>query len=218
VRISVIDNGNGMDGSLVPHVFDLFTQGARDLDRSQGGLGIGLALVKAIVTLHGGHVTAFSEGPGKGSTFSVALPEAAHDRLHAAHQQDKPGRMNSLRVMVVDDNFDAAHSLAVLLQAIGHHVTVKTNAKSALDEAMINPPHAFILDIGLPDMSGYDLARQLRKVGNCSNTTLIALTGYGQPQDREMSHAAGFDHHFVKPADTQLLIKVLSEPRGTELA
>lgn len=212
VQISVIDNGNGMDASLVPHVFDLFTQGTRDLDRSQGGLGIGLALVKAIVALHEGGISAASEGLGKGSTFTVSLPQAEIET--ARPEYDEPAHSAGvLRIMVVDDNFDAAHSLAVLLQALGHHVTVKTNARGALDEAALNPPDAFILDIGLPDITGYDLAKQLRSRPECGQAVFIALTGYGQPQDREMSHAAGFDHHFVKPADTQLLMKVLAGAR-----
>lgn len=215
IQISVTDNGNGMDSSLIPYVFDLFTQGSRDLDRSQGGLGIGLALVKAIVSLHEGQVSATSAGLGKGSTFFVTLPQAMTE-ISMSEEDENSYIADALRIMVVDDNVDAAHSLAVLLQALGHHVTVKTNAKTALDEASMTPPDVFILDIGLPDISGYDLTRQLRARCDCTRATFIALTGYGQPQDREMSVAAGFDHHLVKPADTQLLMKVLASAKRNE--
>ncbi|HEV2612925.1 MAG TPA: ATP-binding protein [Noviherbaspirillum sp.] len=214
VRVSVTDNGNGMDSSLVPHVFDLFTQGTRDLDRSQGGLGIGLALVKAIVALHEGHISAASEGLGKGSTFTVSLPQAEIVTVRSENGESLYD-VDVLHIMVVDDNADAAHSLAVLLQALGHFVTVKTNARDALDDAVLNPPDAFILDIGLPDISGYDLAKLLRARAECSHAMLIALTGYGQPQDRDMSQAAGFDHHLVKPADTQVIMKILADARRT---
>lgn len=210
ISISVIDNGNGIEASLLPHVFDLFTQGTRGLDRSAGGLGIGLALVKAIVSLHDGVVTARSAGLNMGSTFTVSLPQIYDKSAGDAPESEMliPG---SFHVMVVDDNIDAAHSLAVLLKALGYQVSVKANAKNALAEAAAHPPQAFILDIGLPDMTGYELAKQLREVEGCKDAFCIALTGYGQPQDREMAKIAGFDHYLIKPANVQLLTRILAD-------
>jgi signal transduction histidine kinase/ActR/RegA family two-component response regulator len=212
VAIVVEDNGSGIDGTLLPHVFDLFTQGSRSLDRSAGGLGIGLALVKAIVGMHDGSITAESEGSGRGSTFTVTLPCSPDIAMRHVHDKDVP-LPGSLHVVIVDDNVDAANSLGVLLKAIGHQVNITSNAKAALLDAARIRPHAFILDIGLPDIDGYELAKRLRKLEGCGDAVLIALTGYGQPQDQAMALEAGFNHHFVKPADTQRLAKVLSEIR-----
>ncbi len=213
-KIVVTDNGNGIDASLLPHVFELFSQGGRGLDRSQGGLGIGLALVKTIVTLHHGEVEAFSDGPGKGSTFTICIP-----RMHVESEPFPEARSEGmespgLRILVVDDNVDAANSLAILLKAVGHHVTIATNAKDALNKAELEPVDVFILDIGLPDMTGYDLAKTLRRRAALEDKTYIALTGYGQPQDRLLSQDAGFTHHFVKPVHNQLLFKVLAEVKS----
>ena len=209
IEIAVSDNGSGIDSALLPHVFELFTQGSRSLDRTQGGLGIGLALVKAIVALHDGAVHADSAGVSRGSRFTVSLPQAADQRLPAATQAAVSAGM-ALDIMIVDDNTDAAESLGVLLGALGHQVAVEFNAASAIAQAGRRARQAFILDIGLPDMSGYELAAQLRQVPGCEGATLIALTGYGQDQDRAMALAAGFDHHMVKPADTQRLLKLLA--------
>ena len=213
VCISVADDGIGMDAQLLPHVFDLFTQAERTPDRSQGGLGLGLALVRSIMTLHGGNVTAKSEGPGKGSTFTLSLPllgkEAKDgDGFTAAAAQDDPG---PLRILVVDDNVDAAESLAALLQAQGHAVTIRENARSAIEEAGSLRPDAMILDIGLPDMDGYELSRRLHAMPETRDALYIALTGYGQAHDRVLAKAAGFQHYFVKPVDMTALRRALAQ-------
>lgn len=212
VRVSVTDTGIGIDARLLPRVFDLFAQGARTPDRTQGGLGLGLALVKSMVELHGGAVQAMSEGPGRGSTFTISLPlhpppARAADRHRLA---DAAAPARSLRLMVVDDNVDAAETLASLLSSAGHQVTVKYDSKSALEGCEAAPPQALVLDIGLPDLDGYELARRLKAKPETSQATLIALTGYGQPHDRVLAKSAGFDYHFVKPVDVAALEDVLS--------
>ncbi|MDB5792833.1 MAG: hypothetical protein JWQ80_2857 [Massilia sp.] len=213
VDISVVDNGIGIDARLLPHVFDLFTQAERTPDRAQGGLGIGLALVKTMVALHGGQVTADSAGPGAGSTFTIRLPALAqgggNQREGAAREEALPAP-SPLRIMVVDDNVDAAESLAVLLEAQGHRVRVEAHPVQALAAATEDPPQVFILDIGLPEMDGYELARRLRADAATRNALFIALTGYGQAHDRILSKSSGFEHHFVKPMDTHALGQVLA--------
>jgi hypothetical protein len=213
VCISVADNGIGMDATLLPHVFDLFTQAERTPDRSQGGLGLGLALVRSIMTLHGGAVTATSEGPGKGSTFILSLPLSNH-RQDAAGKNAADGTdeqaVRPLNMLVVDDNADAAISLAALLRAQGHAVTIRHNAQSALEAAALLRPDAMILDIGLPDMDGYELSRRLHALPETRDATYIALTGYGQAHDRVLAKAAGFQHYFVKPIDMTALRRVLA--------
>jgi PAS domain S-box-containing protein len=213
VKISVSDNGIGIDSRLLPQVFELFTQAERTPDRTQGGLGIGLALVKTIVALHKGSVTAASPGPGLGSTFTIALPAVAPGR---AAPLPGPGRAGSaateasLHVMIVDDNVDAAQSLAVLLEARGHRVSVQAHPLEAIAAARRARPQVFILDIGLPDIDGYELARRLRADPATSDALFIALTGYGQAHDRILSKSSGFAHHFVKPMDTEKLRRVLA--------
>ncbi|HBZ06391.1 MAG TPA: hypothetical protein DEP03_08405 [Massilia sp.] len=218
VCISVADDGIGMDAQLVPHVFDLFTQAERTPDRSQGGLGLGLALVRSIVTLHGGNVTAKSEGPGKGSTFTLSLPMLSRERgdadgLAPATAQERA--LRPLNILVVDDNADAAESLGALLQAQGHDVTIRENARSALEEAHTLRPDALILDIGLPDMDGYELSRRLHGIPGTRDALYIALTGYGQAHDKVLAKAAGFQHYFVKPADMSALGRALAEAAPT---
>jgi CheY-like chemotaxis protein len=212
VRIAVADNGSGIDASLLPHVFDIFTQGVRTPDRSQGGLGIGLALVKSLVALHGGEVTARSEGPGKGSVFEVTLPrllEAGAAAGDAGLAQRGYGRRARKRILVVDDNADAATSLGELLEALGHEVCVRFDGRSALADVAAFGPEVLVLDIGLPDMDGYELARRLRAEPAAGQARYLALTGYGQAHDRTLARAAGFDHHFVKPVDIVALQAVL---------
>ncbi|MES2627144.1 MAG: ATP-binding protein [Pseudomonadota bacterium] len=213
VKITIADNGSGIAPSLLPHIFDLFTQGERTPDRTQGGLGLGLALVKSLTAMHGGNVNASSLGNGAGSTFTVTLPLL---ETPAMQQGDLPGdhkipKAKPLQLMIVDDNTDAATSLAFLLELHGHHVTVRENSVSALEAAAENTPQLFILDIGLPDMDGYELTRRLRANPVTKNAVIIALTGYGQEHDRVLSKAAGFDHHFVKPIDMQRLQRILSQ-------
>lgn len=214
VSISVADNGIGIDASLLPHVFKLFAQAERTPDRSQGGLGLGLALVKSIATLHGGSVTAKSDGPGKGSTFTLSLPvvdkgNSTDDRRPGSAAESQARRR--LDILVVDDNVDAAATLGALLKAQGHSVTIREDARSALAAAKTSPPQAFILDIGLPDMDGYELSRRLHDRPENKDATYIALTGYGQAHDKVLARTAGFDHFFVKPMNIEALQKILTK-------
>jgi len=201
--LSVRDSGVGIDPGFLPHVFELFSQGARTPDRSIGGLGIGLALVRRIVELHGGRIEATSAGVGRGSMFSIALPTvpapagptgAAPSTGSGAGAGPSPPPAPK-RIVIVDDNVDASEALAALLELDGHAVTV-------------HHADAWLLDIGLPGMDGYELARRLR--GRRPHALLIALTGYGQPDDRERSREAGFDHHFLKPVEPEALARVLN--------
>ncbi|WP_152570877.1 ATP-binding protein [Massilia sp. LC238] len=211
-RMTVIDNGAGMDAKLLPHVFDLFTQAERTPDRSQGGLGIGLALVKTIVQMHGGQVEAHSDGPNLGSSVSVLLPLAQETDACVApaplHGATAARPVAPCTLTIVDDNVDAAHSLAVLLREQGHTVHVFEGALRTLASADIADTHAFILDIGLPDMTGYELARRLRR--EHPTASFIALTGYGQARDRDLSKQAGFEHHLVKPVEFRALADILA--------
>ena len=215
IDIAVSDSGIGIDAGLLPKVFDLFTQSDRAPDRSQGGLGIGLSLVKSIVAMHGGAVRAESDGIGAGSTFSVSLP-----RVFAPHASDDGGAPvgasapangvgAAAAVMVVDDNEDAGEALAALLGMFGHNVTVAADGASALLAAREFHADVFILDIGLPDMDGFELATRLRAQPRFAKATLIALSGYGQPSDRVRGKEAGFDHYFVKPVNIEELSLVL---------
>ena len=213
VLIVVRDNGSGIAPTLLPSVFNLFTQGERTPDRAQGGLGLGLALVKSITQLHDGDVSAFSEGSGKGSTFTIALPLLQVDAEPRAGERRGPQRMRTgapVRLMIVDDNTDAARSLASLLESDGHTAVVAEDGRGALEFSELGSIQVFILDIGLPDMDGYELARRLRADPVTRGALLIALTGYGQGHDRVLSKAAGFDHHFVKPVDTEVLTQLFA--------
>jgi signal transduction histidine kinase/ActR/RegA family two-component response regulator len=217
VDVTVRDDGVGIAPEVLPYIFDLFTQAERTPDRSQGGLGIGLALVKSLIALHGGSVRAESEGLGQGSAFSLCLPRVATDatfdrssdtpRAAFAQVQDEAG----LRVMVVDDNVDAAQMLAALLEVQGHAVSVEYDGRGALERARRERPDVLLLDIGLPDIDGYELARRLRTQPENAGATLVALTGYGQQQDRDEARQAGFDHYLVKPADMGAVNGVLAE-------
>jgi PAS domain S-box-containing protein len=212
VRIAVTDNGNGIEPALLPQVFDLFVQGKRTPDRAQGGLGLGLALVKNIVGMHGGHVAAHSAGPGQGSTFTVALPAIAQPARTPAPAQaaelQQAGR--ALRIMLVDDNVDAAATLSALLAAAGHTVQAINDPRDAVGAALAQPPDVFILDIGMPLIDGHALARQLRAQPALANALFVALTGYGQTSDHESSRQAGFDCHFVKPVEAARLLSILA--------
>jgi signal transduction histidine kinase len=201
--VTVRDNGIGIDGGLLPHVFDLFTQGERTLDRSQGGLGVGLTVVQRLVELHQGRVEVASEGIGKGALFRITLPcisEVFQGEEAERAAPRMPAHAGGRRVLVVDDNIDAAESIAVYLRLEGHEVRIVSDAAQAVAIAQVFAPQVAVLDIGLPGMSGYDLARRLRQYGGAPGL-LIALTGYGQKEDRARSDEAGFHHHFVKPAD-----------------
>jgi PAS domain S-box-containing protein len=214
VRIDVVDNGIGMDPELATQVFDLFSQAKRTPDRSSGGLGLGLALVKSLVELHGGIVTCFSEGVGHGSTFSVCLPLwSAGVKSVVSTDSDDHFRSagKPLRVMVVDDNTDAAQMLGMLLEAFGYQVMIEYGAQQALERSRVEPPNVYVLDIGLPEIDGNELALRLKAQAESARAVLIALTGYGQRYDRERALAAGFNYYFVKPVDTAKLLAVLDQ-------
>ena len=214
VEVRVEDNGMGMEPQLLPHVFELFTQGARTPDRAQGGLGLGLALVKNLVELHGGSVVAESGGRGLGAAFIVTLPLLKVEEPAPPVSQGAtpiPHAARALRVLLVDDNRDAAETLGMLLETLGHEVRLSHDPAQALAAARDQAFDAFILDIGLPGMDGYTLAGRLRAQTQANGATFIALTGYGSADDRQRGGAAGFDHYLVKPADLQELARLLQE-------
>ena len=201
--IAVRDHGMGIDAELLPRIFDLFAQGARGLDRAQGGLGVGLTLAMRLAQLHGGRIEAFSEGADRGSEFKVHLPclwlVRSKDVGNAADAIET--NPSARRVLVVDDNRDAANSMAALLELSGHQVQTAEDGEQALAVAADFGPDVVILDIGLPLIDGYEVARRMRRSPALQHVLLVALTGYGQEEDRAAARAAGFDHHFVKPAD-----------------
>jgi CheY-like chemotaxis protein len=213
VVIDVRDNGNGIAPELLPRVFDLFVQGRQEMDRGNGGLGIGLALVRSLVQLHGGSVSAHSAGAGKGSTFTVRLPALERSGMGAQPAANSDAiRVASRprRVLLVDDNEDALDMLAELLRAAGHEVRVALDGAAALEIAKAFRAEAAVLDIGLPGMDGYELARRLRARPE-GPPLLIALSGYGQESDRERSEAAGFALHLVKPLEVSELLVALEQ-------
>jgi signal transduction histidine kinase/CheY-like chemotaxis protein len=216
VTIRVRDRGLGIPAEMLPRVFDLFTQVGSALERAQGGLGIGLSLVKSLVTLHGGSVEAHSEGPGRGSEFVIHLPALAHapaaaPKVAVAENGRHAGGGPACGVLVTDDNRDAADSLARLLKAWGHPVCVTYDGPAALAAARDFRPRVVLLDIGLGGMNGYEVAMRLRREPGLEGTRLIALTGFGQEEDRRRSKEAGFDHHLVKPVDPEDLQRLLAE-------
>ncbi len=210
VRLVVSDSGIGMAPELRARVFELFAQADRNPDRSQGGLGLGLALVKSLVELHGGSVSADSPGEQQGSTFTISLPGGPGQPAPAA-AGPSAGAGARLRVLVVDDNIDAAQTLQLLLDASGHEVLVAHTALEALEIAQRMSPELCLLDIGLPDLSGNELARGLRALPQTANATLVAVTGYGSREDRDLASEAGFDHYFVKPVDVEALLALIGK-------
>jgi CheY-like chemotaxis protein/two-component sensor histidine kinase len=214
VKIRVRDTGMGIPREMLPRIFDLFTQIERSLERAQGGLGIGLTLVRRLTEMHGGTVEAFSDGVGCGSEFVVTLPMsgiqsgAQSSSAVAADTTTPAGR----RILVVDDNRDSADSLATLLRLLGNDVLTAYDGPSALVAAQSFCPALVLLDLGLPGASGYDVAATLRQIPSVENAMLVALTGYGTDEDRRRTKAAGFDHHLTKPADLNALQELLSLP------
>ena len=206
--IEITDNGVGIPAELLPRIFDLFVQGDRTLDRSQGGLGIGLSVVRRLVEMHGGQVAARSAGLGQGSSFSIRLPliDAPGAR------PDRPAYVTAAqqRILIVDDNLDAADSLALLLQLDGHDTQAVYGSKAALERAQTYRPDVVLLDIGLPEMNGYEVARRLRELPGLERVRLIALTGYGQAEDQARAQAAGFDAHLMKPVEPEALQQALA--------
>lgn len=218
IAIAVRDTGIGISAELLPHVLEMFTQAHRAKRHAQEGLGIGLALVKRLVELQGGSVEAKSEGEGKGSEFVIRLPLA---RSQLPQAQGAPGsRPDSSpaarrKILVVDDNQDAALSLAMLLKILGNDVKTAHNGGAALELFASFRPSVMLLDLGMPDMSGFEVARRLREMPEFQNVTLVALTGWGQEDDRRRTHEAGFDHHLVKPVNLDALKVLLAEvPAG----
>ncbi len=211
VTVVVRDNGVGMSAELLPHVFELFSQATRSSDRSQGGLGLGLALVQRLVRLHGGRVLAESAGPGLGAAFTVTLPALDGAGAMQAAAPASVGRGKApLRVMVVDDNADAANILGIWLETFGHHVRIEFSAMAVLEQAATSYYDVYLLDIGLPGMDGNELARCLRQFPHNADATIIANTGYGGAYDKAEATAAGFDHYFVKPVNLGQLERVLA--------
>jgi CheY-like chemotaxis protein len=212
VEVRVQDTGMGIRTEMLPRIFDIFVQERQSLDRADGGLGLGLAIVRSLVGLHGGRVEARSEGPGRGSELIVELP-LAEDSTATAAAQRRPAtspRRDGWRVLVVDDNVDAADLLAEALESWGHAVSVAHDAVAALKLLEGLRPELMLLDIGLPVMDGYELARRIRADPVNATARLVAVTGYGQPKDRAASAAAGFDAHLVKPVDLETLEAELS--------
>ena len=209
--VRVRDDGIGIDPDTLPHIFELFTQGKREANHAQGGLGIGLALVRALVDQHGGRVRAESAGRGLGAEFSVWLPLSAPVRAAAAKPaRSRPTAPAGLRVLVVDDNEDAAKSLAMVLDAEGVANRVAHDGPGALAAADVFSPDVVLLDIGMPGMDGYEVARRLRDNPGHAHALLVALTGWSYEQDQMRSRAAGFDHHLRKPADIDQLMDLLA--------
>jgi len=213
IVLRVRDNGTGIEPELLTRIFDLFTQGKRSLDRSQGGLGLGLTLVKSLAALHGGRVSASSAGPGKGSEFTVVLPALAAAEKAPAHSPRPTvvprSRGQARRVLVVDDNVDAAELLGEALRHRGHEVEIAFDGPGALALLDRFRPDVGLLDIGLPVMDGYELAARLRKDPALAGIRLVAITGYGQAADRSRSTAAGFDEHLVKPIDLDRIVQLV---------
>ena len=211
VVFRVRDSGVGIDSKLLPHIFDLFTQAERSLDRSQGGLGIGLALVHRLTEMHGGKVEARSV-LGQGSEFIVRLPVTTTDTPASQSSETASGlrTVRCLRVLVVDDNTDTVDSFSKLLKASGHNVRTAYDGPAAVQAALDYQPDIALLDIGLPGLDGYQVAKRIRQEPALKNIVLVALTGYGQDSDRQASSQAGFDHHLVKPARLEQLTQILA--------
>lgn len=215
--LRITDTGSGMTKETLASLFRPFVQAETTLARSQGGLGLGLSLVKAIAVLHGGHVTAESAGPGLGSELVVRLPLALEEALPASTVRPVvPGERR--RVLVIDDNVDIADMLREMLLLSGHEVTVAYDGPTGLREARESRPEAIVCDIGLPEMDGHEVARAVRSDQALKGTLLVALSGYGQPADLERSAAAGFDHHVTKPATMEKLEEVLAYGRRSKPA
>ncbi|MDI1481297.1 PAS domain S-box protein [Polyangium sp. y55x31] len=214
VQIRVEDNGIGIPPDVLPHVFDLFTQSSRAIDRAQGGLGIGLTLVRTLVEMHGGKVSARSGGTGQGAEFAVRLPirrNTPADDLPAPTSEERGlmRRGEHRRILVVDDNIDAAESMALMLGYLGHETRMAHDGPSTLQIAATFQPELVLLDIGLPGLDGYEVARRLRAQRETQAAVLVAITGYGQEEDRKRARRAGFDHHLTKPVDHDRLISLI---------
>ncbi len=212
--LEVVDNGAGIAADLLPKVFDLFVQRKQGIDRSQGGLGVGLALVRRIAELHGGTAEAFSEGPGRGSTFTVRLPRIAAASPPAV-SGDLPDARRQYKILLVEDNKDARESLHALLQAVGHEVDEAPDGETGVRKALDWRPDFALVDIGLPGIDGYEVAHRIRAAD--PSVRLLALTGYGREEDRARAARAGFDAHLVKPVALRRLLQTLEALKATSL-
>jgi signal transduction histidine kinase/DNA-binding response OmpR family regulator len=221
--ISVSDNGMGIDAALLPRIFDLFAQGSRSLDRSQGGMGVGLTLARRLAELHGGRIEAFSEGLEKGSEFKVHLPclsivhnQEAAPAAPVVVQAPVAVARDGKRVLIVDDNIDAGESVAAFLQLEGHEVKTVSDGMQALACVPAFSPQVVVLDIGLPHLSGYEVAKRMRLLPQTRSVLMVALTGYGQKEDRIRAMESGFDHHFVKPTNPRELVDLIATWQSAE--
>jgi signal transduction histidine kinase/ActR/RegA family two-component response regulator len=213
VVVRVRDSGMGISPEMLPRVFDLFAQEQRGLDRSQGGLGVGLTIVRSLVEMHGGRVTASSDGAGRGSEFEIRLPALEEAAAEAEGSSARPaapalGRRGA-RVLIVDDNVDAASVLADALRHVGYSTAVAHDGPTGLETARSFQPSVVLLDIGLPVMDGYELASRLRSETDSAALALVAITGYGQSADKARATLAGFDEHLVKPVELDMVLEVL---------
>jgi CheY-like chemotaxis protein/anti-sigma regulatory factor (Ser/Thr protein kinase) len=215
VTITVSDTGIGIAPEAIARIFEMFSQIKSSHDRSEGGLGIGLALTRGLVQMHGGVIEARSDGPGRGSEFTVRLPRRTLSG--SKHQPPMIGATEvsstRRRVLIADDNRDAAESLAALLEMQGHQVSIVHNGAEALSRFNTLMPEVVLLDIGMPELDGYEVARQVRELAGGRAVKLIAVTGWGQEGDRARAMRAGFDHHFTKPVDPAQLLELVGGDR-----
>ena len=220
VVVSIRDNGMGIPSELSPKIFDMFTQADNTLERQHGGLGIGLALVKRLVEMHEGEVSAGANPAGEGSEFLVRLPLMIVPKSNESstpHSSGQAADDTALRVLVVDDNKDSAETLGMLLELMGNEISVAYDGEQALALANESKPDVVLLDIGLPKMNGYEVARQIRKEPWGSNPILVAITGWGQTEDKDLSRESGFDHHLVKPVDYDQLLKLIQTRKSAKV-
>ncbi|MDB6170744.1 MAG: putative histidine kinase, hybrid [Chthoniobacteraceae bacterium] len=213
VVIEIQDNGIGVAPDRLPEMFELFTQGERSIARSEGGLGLGLTIVKRLTEMHNGRIEAFSEGIDRGSVFTIYMPLAAAPVPGIEAEENSCKQWKKRRIIVVDDNVDTAQALVRLLKRDGHELYVAYDGYAALEKARACSPEVVLLDIGLPEMDGYEVAARMREEPRCANALIVALSGYGQDEDRRRSKAAGFDYHLVKPADMGELKELVSRDR-----
>jgi CheY-like chemotaxis protein len=210
IEVTIRDDGLGIAAEMLQRVFEPFLQIEHKESRAHGGLGLGLALARSVIELHGGTISAESDGRGRGSRFTVRLPAAAGANIASEMSQESVSATAPLRVLVVDDNTDAAESLHMLLEAMGHAARIANDGIAALDMFAADKPDLVILDIGMPGMDGYEVARRLRARPDCSDVRIVALSGYAQEADRRNSAQAGFDAHLVKPVDLATLAALLA--------
>jgi len=210
VAVRVRDTGIGINKELLPHIWDLFAQANPSHDRSQGGLGIGLTIARRLVELHCGRVEAHSDGPGMGSEFVVIIPLIATPRAQRALPSPDRIPTRSVRVLLIEDNLDTSESMSLLLELLGHRVRSFADGFAAIDAARANPPDVMLVDIGLPGIDGYEVARRVRREPGLNEVVLVALTGYGRDEDKQNAMVAGFDYHLVKPINPDTLDGLVS--------